>query len=263
MTSRYGSDTISVNQKQNKNVAILCQISPIFLPKKRVGELTKQLTLTVSDSLYRHLAKQNLESLGLLWHRHFLYVMYSFVEAQVLAGRPAYEALSAYFAENGISEDIWSHDSAYRAWVTYKSEQKKVEKHKFAENRQRKKGVSIIENFADFRTEFRNPMLTAQLVETIIFNFFKADASIYESSKQAPDSVLVVRKTAFYILHHLCGHSCARIARRTGVPARSVRYHVKQKMKPVHFAQVVKCARHVLKVLRTEKINVLLRNARA
>ena len=263
LTSQYGSDYIRVNQKQNKSLAILCQVSPRFLPKKRIDELTESVTLQISDSLYKHLSKQDLNSLGLLWHRQFLHVMYSFIEAQVLAGRPAYESLSAYFAEHGIGEDIWSHDSAYRAWTTYKSEKKKVKPHKFSENRQRKRAFSVIEKFADFKAEFRDPILSAELIESIVFDFFSCDASVYAPSVQSPDSVLIVRKSLFYIIHHLCGHSCARIGRRTGVPARSVRHHVNSEMKPVIFAQVIKCALHTLKVLRTQKINVLLRNARA
>lgn len=87
-------------------------------------EDTKMKTITV---LMRYINEKKLYAIIRGLEREFRDKMHVYMQAQVEAGKPAFEAMKAFLDLYDISDEELKYSSCYKSWQRYKEEESKKE----------------------------------------------------------------------------------------------------------------------------------------
>jgi hypothetical protein len=118
LTTRYGNPVIV---HRSDALYTHLQGSPVNVSsrkfKKLNRELTKEITVVVSNSIADHITANHRQAkLGLFLHKVYQEEMVNYMHAQNKCGTPAQTALKDFLKSNGVTEDDYALDTAYTVW---------------------------------------------------------------------------------------------------------------------------------------------------
>lgn len=123
LLSLHGCEPIQIPNKSA--ISDLLHITPQSdNSNEAAATLTAQVMILANAELKKRLLTKAGRVVGMAMHRYFLRKQNEFVEWNVSIGNEAKASLESFRAINGIDEDDYALESAYRSWTRYKSCQK-------------------------------------------------------------------------------------------------------------------------------------------
>lgn len=121
LRTRFG-EVIETSSRINRELWFRLQKAPLTrYSQADRNQLTESVHILATGKLQAHLNRTDMEALSLVLNKDLITQMCEFIHAWTLADRPAWTAMERWMTLNGIEEDDYSKESAYRMWLRYKA----------------------------------------------------------------------------------------------------------------------------------------------
>lgn len=199
--------------------------SKTFRPRQAAVQLTQTLSTTVSilldDDIARHVIADGYHVGWFLFRLH-KETMCRYVQACVLNGVPALHAIRQYYTIQGVTEDDYQEESAWKSWMRWSKTRRK--KPLFSQRKYDKASAEILgkkRRHANIAAPLRPCRLTHSeaVIELATARFLSAYARLF---RRVPKCM--GKHVRVYYYSEVYGLSCYEAARKLGITPWSAWY---------------------------------------